>query len=193
MVHPAADGVDGQRQPSEPWFRKRRESEISQQRRSLSQRRPSAVSVAPQTEHHKRRPLRFWKFILRPWDDDLEADWWFAGTAIPLIAATLAPLANVLSIAALVTSWRMCLVDGVDPTICPWDGDISTIVPELSGHDRPDPRWYDPLIPSHVTHHADEVVGATGSISSHSSWVSLATFSFFSTSLVACDILSHCP
>ncbi len=33
-------------------------------------------------------------------------DWWFASTAIPLIAATFAPMANVMSIAALVTSWR---------------------------------------------------------------------------------------
>jgi potassium channel subfamily K len=33
-------------------------------------------------------------------------DWWFASTAIPLLAATVGPLANVLSIAALVTSWR---------------------------------------------------------------------------------------
>ena len=33
-------------------------------------------------------------------------DWWFASTAIPLLAATTGPLANTLSIAALVTSWR---------------------------------------------------------------------------------------
>ena len=33
-------------------------------------------------------------------------DWWFASTAIPLLAATSGPLANMLSIAALVTSWR---------------------------------------------------------------------------------------
>jgi potassium channel subfamily K, other eukaryote len=35
-----------------------------------------------------------------------DSDWWFASTAIPLIAATFAPLANVLSIAALVVYWR---------------------------------------------------------------------------------------
>ena len=34
------------------------------------------------------------------------SDWWFASTAIPLIAATFAPMANVLSIAALVVYWR---------------------------------------------------------------------------------------
>ena len=33
-------------------------------------------------------------------------DWWFAMTAIPLLAATTGPLANVLSIAALVVYWR---------------------------------------------------------------------------------------
>ncbi|KAF2207530.1 hypothetical protein CERZMDRAFT_6163, partial [Cercospora zeae-maydis SCOH1-5] len=64
----------------------------------------------------------------RPRDDDEEPTWWFASTAIPLLAATLGPLANVLSIAALVTYWRMCLVRGVskrDAHECFWD----------------DPRW----------------------------------------------------
>lgn len=37
-------------------------------------------------------------------------DWWFASTAIPLLAATLGPMANVMSIAALVTSWRSHVV-----------------------------------------------------------------------------------
>ena len=41
-----------------------------------------------------------------PWTNCYQRDWWFASTAIPLLAATLGPLANVLSIAALVTSWR---------------------------------------------------------------------------------------
>ena len=43
---------------------------------------------------------------MRPDNDDGEQDWWFASTAIPLFAATTGPLANVMSIAALVTSWR---------------------------------------------------------------------------------------
>ncbi|OCL04385.1 voltage-gated potassium channel, partial [Glonium stellatum] len=59
-------------------------------------------------------------------------DWWFASTAIPLLAATLGPLANVLSIAALVTYWRETVFvggqfvgdfDGVpfrDPGWCYW-------------------------------------------------------------------------
>ena len=49
---------------------------------------------------------RKWKFHLRPDDDDQPQDWWFCSTAIPLLAATTGPLANVMSIAALVTSWR---------------------------------------------------------------------------------------
>ena len=49
---------------------------------------------------------RKWKFQLRPDDDDQPQDWWFCSTAIPLLAATSGPLANVMSIAALVTSWR---------------------------------------------------------------------------------------
>ncbi|MCJ1422026.1 Potassium channel [Xylographa parallela] len=48
----------------------------------------------------------FWKFHMRAADDDEEQDWWFASTAIPLLAATIGPLANVMSIAALITSWR---------------------------------------------------------------------------------------
>ena len=43
---------------------------------------------------------------LRADNDDEPSDWWFASTAIPLIAATFAPMANVLSIAALVVYWR---------------------------------------------------------------------------------------
>ena len=43
---------------------------------------------------------------MRPEEDEEAQDWWWASTAIPLLAATTGPLANVLSIAALVTSWR---------------------------------------------------------------------------------------
>lgn len=125
----------------EPWFPRRRASE-SQRRPSESNRRPSTLSIAP-SEDRGKNPFHWWKFTLRPWDDDQEADWWFASTAIPLIAAALGPLANVLSIAALVTSWRMCLVDGVDPAVCPFDGDGSTLLPDLSGYTYHDPDWYD--------------------------------------------------
>ncbi|THW51407.1 voltage-gated potassium channel [Aureobasidium pullulans] len=128
--------VESERRPS--W--RGRGSESPALRRQSSSRTRSFVR-APE---HK----QWWKFTLRPWDDDQEQDWWFAGTAIPLLAATIGmckrvdsgqctaslvlaasyhgveggPLANVLSIAALVTPWRMCLLDGVDAASCPWDG-----------------------------------------------------------------------
>ena len=50
---------------------------------------------------------QLWKLRLRPDDDEQPQDWWFASTAIPLLAATTGPLANVMSIAALITSWRV--------------------------------------------------------------------------------------
>ena len=52
------------------------------------------------------------RFRMRPEDDDELQDWWFASTAIPLLAATIGPLANVMSIAALITSWRARYEDG---------------------------------------------------------------------------------
>lgn len=68
------------------------------------------------------------RFRMRPDDDDESQDWWFASTAIPLVAATTGPLANVMSIAALITPWRV------------------TYDPEYIGQDStakgyPDPRW----------------------------------------------------
>jgi len=70
------------------------------------------------------------KFRPRGFDDDEQTDWWFASTAVPLIAATLAPLANVLSLAALVTFWREDLDDG-----------HGNRLPELKGVPFRDPRW----------------------------------------------------
>lgn len=69
-----------------------------------------------------------WKFHLRPDDDDQPQDWWFCSTAIPLLAATTGPLANVMSIAALVTSWR----NNYDPANPGIDADSTGF---------PDPRW----------------------------------------------------
>ncbi|EXJ82611.1 hypothetical protein A1O3_06424 [Capronia epimyces CBS 606.96] len=69
-----------------------------------------------QGKEHQRRHQhlhRVGKFNLRSAEDDLPTDWWFASTAIPLIAATFAPMANLLSIAALVVSWRNNIVDNV--------------------------------------------------------------------------------
>lgn len=69
-----------------------------------------------------------WKFHLRPDDDDQPQDWWFCSTAIPLLAATTGPLANAMSIAALVTPWRNNY-DTANPGI---DADSAGF---------PDPRW----------------------------------------------------
>ncbi|KAF7509360.1 hypothetical protein GJ744_008083 [Endocarpon pusillum] len=65
----------------------------------------------------------------RPADDDEPQDWWFASTAIPLIAATFAPMANVMSIAALITSWRSEL-----------RGE-SSVPAQANSTGIPDPHW----------------------------------------------------
>jgi len=70
------------------------------------------------------------KLRLRSADDDLPTDWWFASTAIPLIAATFAPMANLLSIAALVVSWRNNVTEPEND---------STYQSTSVGY--PDPRW----------------------------------------------------
>lgn len=46
------------------------------------------------------------QFHMRPSEDDEPQSWWIASTAIPLVAATTGPLANVMSIVALVIPWR---------------------------------------------------------------------------------------
>lgn len=77
----------------------------------------SDITNAPvSVQHHEQPPVplepvyssakQLWKFRMRPDDDDGAQKWWFASTAIPLLAATSGPLANVMSIAALITSWR---------------------------------------------------------------------------------------
>ncbi|KAI9672498.1 MAG: Potassium channel [Caeruleum heppii] len=71
---------------------------------------------------------RLWMFRLRPDDDDEPQNWWMLSTVIPLVAATIGPLANVLSIAALVTSWRTTLPDGGAGS-------------DTDGIPLPDPRW----------------------------------------------------
>jgi potassium channel subfamily K len=76
------------------------------------------------------RVKKWWKFRMRAFDDDGERDWWFASTAIPLLAATIAPLANVLSIAALVTYWRMDINNGQGRP-----------GPQFKGVTYRDPRW----------------------------------------------------
>jgi potassium channel subfamily K len=60
-------------------------------------------------------------------------DWWFASTAIPLIAATFGPLANVASIGALVTAWRIDLTDPSNPE--------GPLLAQLDGQFIHDPNW----------------------------------------------------
>ncbi|PYH91463.1 ion channel [Aspergillus ellipticus CBS 707.79] len=54
------------------------------------------------------------QFHPRPAEDDGPQDWWIASTAIPLIAATTAPLANVMSVVALVMPWKAELLGTED-------------------------------------------------------------------------------
>ena len=98
--------------------------------------RPDTTDASTSTLQHatieppapKQQGRQKWKFHLRPDDDDQPQDWWFCSTAIPLLAATTGPLANVMSIAALVTSWRNNY-DLANPGI---DSDSIGF---------PDPRW----------------------------------------------------
>lgn len=84
----------------------------------------------PEEEEESVEPERKFKIRLRGYDDTDDVDWWFASTACPLLAATIAPLANVLSIAALVTFWRMNINDG-----------HGGLVADFEGLPYPDPRW----------------------------------------------------
>jgi potassium channel subfamily K len=71
---------------------------------------------------------RWWNIFARRTQSS-DSDWWFASTGIPLLAATLGPLANVSSIAALVTSWRQTnYLDG-------------SFVSDFDGVPYADPRW----------------------------------------------------
>lgn len=117
-----------------PWGRR------SSSGRRSSARKPSIVFDSPDSPE----TWRWWKFKLRDWEDDEPQDWWFASIAIPLIAASLGPLANVLSIGALVVSWRQCAVSGVDSNgaaLCAWDGDPANLLPDLSAVPFTDPDW----------------------------------------------------
>lgn len=66
---------------------------------------------------------------MRSTEDDLPTSWWFASTAIPLIAATFAPMANLISIAALVVPWRNHVVED-DP-----------LTYQSTSVGYPDPSW----------------------------------------------------
>ncbi|KAF9638413.1 hypothetical protein BFW01_g9310 [Lasiodiplodia theobromae] len=96
-------------------------------------KRRTAQEQKKEKKEKKKKHKWTWRNLGRFWErrreDGSKNDWWFASTAIPLLAATLGPLANVLSIAALVTYWRMDLVV---------DGNV---LPELSGVPFKDPEW----------------------------------------------------
>lgn len=58
--------------------------------------------------------------------------WWFASTAIPILAACIGPFANVLSLASLVTKWKDSLPDNGS---LPGGADNN-------GVPMHDPQWY---------------------------------------------------
>ncbi|KAM0724320.1 hypothetical protein Q7P37_000202 [Cladosporium fusiforme] len=102
----------------------------------------------PSSRSRRKSHKRLWDSDDAPphvWEDNRPQKWWFASTAIPLLAATLGPLANVLSIAALVTPWRSCLVKDVKPGSaalqCAWTGAGGMLGDDLSGQPFDDPRW----------------------------------------------------
>ncbi|KAL8849937.1 MAG: hypothetical protein Q9221_005116 [Calogaya cf. arnoldii] len=102
-------------------------SQCVESHRSSDVRR-SPVPWTESSEPAETKVKKVWKFHLRPDNDDEPQDWWIASKAIPLLAATLGPLANVMSIAALITSWRNNY-DVNDPGV----DALSVAVP--------DPRW----------------------------------------------------
>lgn len=67
-------------------------------------------SPTRQTDHRDTPPSLWDRFTsnfnMRPPEDDEPQSWWIASTAIPLVAAAAGPLANVMSIVALVMPWR---------------------------------------------------------------------------------------
>lgn len=77
------------------------------------------------------------KFNPRPPDDDEPQDWWFASTAVPLIAATTSPFANVMSVVALAMSWK----SEIHPEQQDPEGNPVQVL-------LADPRWYNPVFPS---------------------------------------------
>ncbi|KAJ5690095.1 hypothetical protein N7462_004487 [Penicillium macrosclerotiorum] len=70
------------------------------------------------------------QFHMRPPEDDEPQSWWIASTAIPLVAAAAGPLANVMSIVALVMPWRSKIISRVEGPAGNW---------VQEGY--PDPHW----------------------------------------------------
>ncbi|CAG8095734.1 unnamed protein product [Penicillium salamii] len=74
------------------------------------QHEPTAVETTSGRGGASNAPSRWARlgghFSLRPVEDDEPQSWWIASTAIPLVAAATGPLANVMSVVALVMPWR---------------------------------------------------------------------------------------
>ncbi|KAM0138020.1 hypothetical protein ACHAP3_003795 [Botrytis cinerea] len=98
---------------------------------TMPNNRDKSIRLTPNTKLSGPGLLRIGRFKFRAKTDDLPQDWWVASTAFPLIAATIGPLANVLSISALVTKWRADLPD---------DGQLPFGADE-NGVGIPDPKW----------------------------------------------------
>ncbi|KAF2623310.1 voltage-gated potassium channel [Macroventuria anomochaeta] len=97
-----------------------------QQQQALHVQEPfQEATHRPRDEAQRQNRWKIW----HKWTDGSDSSWWFASTGIPLLAACLGPLANVSSIAALVTSWRQNnYLDG-------------GFVSDLFGVPYADPRW----------------------------------------------------
>ncbi|KAL5117832.1 Potassium channel [Pleosporales sp. CAS-2024a] len=99
-----------------------------QQQHEQGQEQQNDASVRLTFSVTLKKKKRWWN-VFKERKKGQQSDWWFASTGIPLLAATLGPLANVSSIAALVTSWRQTnYIDGVR-------------VPDFEGVPYADPRW----------------------------------------------------
>jgi potassium channel subfamily K len=83
---------------------------------------------------------------MRPPEDDEPQFWWIASTAIPLVAAAAGPLANVMSIVALVMPWRSKIIDRIEGPAGNWIQE---------GYD--DPHWYGPSGSGNTVDIADRV------------------------------------
>jgi potassium channel subfamily K len=99
-------------------------AELTESPRSGANEESQTGKYSPKLKKNQR-----WFNVFKRWKHGSETDWWFASTGIPLLAATLGPLANVSSIAALVTSWRQTnYLDG-------------SFVSDFEGRPYADPRW----------------------------------------------------